>query len=106
MVTFVSPSPGLGRFRQAKPPVERLRAAVDREHVEDQVLALALLFLQERTDDPGTDAGQVDRPGAVVDIQHADIGLPGGNDLPSVRVEGTLMKRVLDLLVHPQIAVM
>src|SRR6202035_3410795 len=47
------------------------------------------------------DAGQVDLPGAVVDIQHADIGLPGGDDLPSVRVEGALMKRALDLLVPP-----
>jgi hypothetical protein len=47
------------------------------------------------------DAGQVDLPGAVVNIQHADISLPGGNDLPSVRVEGTLMKSALDLLVPP-----
>jgi hypothetical protein len=44
--------------------------------------------------------------GAVVDIQHADIVLPGGDDLPSVLVEGALMKCALDLLVPPQIAVM
>jgi hypothetical protein len=52
------------------------------------------------------DAGQVDLPGAVVDIQHADTSLPGGDDLPSVQVESALMKRALDLLVPPQIAVM
>jgi hypothetical protein len=45
-------------------------------------------------------------PRAVVDIQQAGIGLPGGDDLPSVRVEGALMKGALDLLVPPQIAVM
>jgi hypothetical protein len=101
-----------GHFLQAKPMVERLRAAVDREHVEDQVLARALCFLDKGADDPGTDAvalmagvdfdaGQVDLPGAVLDIQHADVSLPGGDDLPSVRVEGALMKRALDLLVPP-----
>lgn len=37
---------GPGHFRQAKPPVERLCTAVDRENVENQVLALALCFLQ------------------------------------------------------------
>ena len=52
------------------------------------------------------DPGQVDLPGAVAGIQHADISLPSGDDLPSVRVESALMKRALDLLVHPQIAVM
>ena len=45
-----------GHFGQAKPPVERLRAAVDREHVENQVLARALCFFQKRGDDPGTAA--------------------------------------------------
>ena len=101
-----------GHFRQAKPPVERLRATVDREHVENQVLARALCFLQKRADNPGADAvalmagvdfdsGQVDLPGAVVDIQHADIGLPSGDDLPSAHVEGAIMKRALDLLIPP-----
>jgi len=52
------------------------------------------------------DAGQVDLPGAVVDVQHVDTGLPSGDDLPSVQVESALMKRALDLLVPPQIAVM
>ncbi len=33
-----------GHFRQAKPLVERLRAAVDREHVENQVLPLGSMF--------------------------------------------------------------
>jgi hypothetical protein len=99
-----------GHFGQAKPPVERLRAVVDRKHVENQVLARALCFLRKRADDPGTDAmalmagvnfdaGQVDLPGALADIQHSDIGLPVGDDLPSARVEGALMKRALDLLV-------
>jgi hypothetical protein len=101
-----------GHFRQAEPPVERLRPAVDREHVENQVLAYALCFRQQRADDPGTDAvtlmagvdldaGQVNLPEAVLDIQHADVGLPGGDDLPSVRAECTLMKDALDLLVPP-----
>jgi hypothetical protein len=45
-----------GHFGQAKPLVERLRAAVDREHVQNQVLALVLCFLHQRADDPGTDA--------------------------------------------------
>jgi len=47
------------------------------------------------------DAGQVDLPRAVVDVQHADISLPGGDDLPPVRVEGALMKGTLDLFVPP-----
>jgi hypothetical protein len=47
------------------------------------------------------DAGQVDLPGPVFDIQHADGGLPGGDDLPPVRVEGALVKRALDLFVPP-----
>ena len=87
-----------GHFCHAEPLVERLRAAVDREHVENQVLACALCFIQKRADDPGAyavalmvgvefDAGQVDLPWAVLDIQHAGIGLPGGDDLPSVRVK-------------------
>jgi hypothetical protein len=45
-----------GHFLHAKPLVERLRAAVDREHVEDQVLAFALCFKQKRADDPGVRA--------------------------------------------------
>lgn len=45
-----------GDFGQAEPPVERLCAAVDRQHVENQVLACALCFLQERPDDPAADA--------------------------------------------------
>jgi hypothetical protein len=72
---------------------------------------------RRKDDDPGTDAtvlvarvdfdaGQVDLPGTVIDIQHADIGLPSVDDLPSARVEGALMERALDLLVPPQIAVM
>ena len=76
-----------GHFLHAKPLVEHLRAAVDREHVENQVLAFAFRFIQKRADDPGAyavalvagvdfDAGQVNLPWAVVDIQHADIGLP------------------------------
>jgi hypothetical protein len=103
MVTF---------FGQAKPLVERPGAAVDRQHVENQVLALALCFGQKRADDPAAeaaalmagvdfDARQVDLPRAVVDIQHADPGLPGGDDLPSARVEGAVMKRALNLLVPP-----
>src|SRR5260370_15672766 len=101
-----------GPCLQAKALVERLCAAGDREHVENQVLAIALCFIQKHADDPGAyaaalmagvefDARQVDLPRAVVDIQHADIGLPGGDDLPSVRVEGALVKRALDLLVPP-----
>jgi hypothetical protein len=42
-----------GHFRQAKPLVERLRAAVDREHIENQVLPFALCFIQKHADDPG-----------------------------------------------------
>ena len=45
------------------------------------------------------DARQVDLAGTVVDIQHADAGLPGCDDLPPVRVEGAVMKRALNLLV-------
>jgi len=101
-----------GHFCQAEALVERLRAVVDRQHVKNQVLAAAFCFIQERADDPGADAvalmpgvdfdaGQVDLPRAVVDIQHADIGVPGGDDLPSVRVEGAVMRRALDLLVPP-----
>jgi len=43
---------------------------------------------------------------AVVDIQHADIGLPSGDDLLWALVEAALMKRALDLFVTPQIAIM
>src|SRR5256884_622651 len=101
-----------GDFGQAKPLVERLRAAVDRQHIEYQVLAFALCFLQKRADDPAAeamalmagvdfDARQVDLPRTVLDIQHADIGLPGGDDLPPVRVEGAVMKRALNPLIPP-----
>ena len=102
-----------GHFRQAEPLVERFRAAVDREHVENQVPARPLRFVQKRGDDPGTDAqaliagidldaGQVDLPGAVINIQDAGTGLPGSDDLPPVRVEGALVKCALDLLITPR----
>ena len=101
-----------GDFPQAKPEVERLRPTVDREHVENQVVACLLCLIKKSADEPGADAaalmvrvdfdaGQVDLARAVVDIQHADIGLPVGDDLPSVHVEGARMKRALDLLVPP-----
>jgi len=47
----------------------------------------------------GLDARQVDLAGTAAGIQHADAGLPGGDDLPPVRVEGAVMKRALNLLV-------
>ena len=40
-----------GDFGQAEPLVERAGAAVDRQHVENQVLALALCLLQKRADE-------------------------------------------------------
>jgi hypothetical protein len=102
------------RFRCATRCARRTGDAVAERagSVENQVLALALCFLQKRADDPATDAvalmagvdfdaGQVDLPGAVAGIQHADTGLPSGDDLPSVRVESALMKRALNLLVPP-----
>ena len=42
---------------------------------------------------------------AVTGIQNADTGLPGRDDLPSAQAEGAVMKRALDLLIPPQIAV-
>jgi hypothetical protein len=98
-----------GHFPEAKPEVERLRAAVDREHVENQVVAFLLRFVKKCADEPcadaaalmvrvDLDAGQVDLARAVIDIQHADIVLPAGDDLPSVHVEGARMKRALDLV--------
>jgi hypothetical protein len=47
---------GPGPFRQAQSLVERSSAAVDREHVENQVLARAFGLVRKRADDPGTDA--------------------------------------------------
>jgi hypothetical protein len=101
-----------GDFGQAKTLVERSGAAVDRQHLQNQVLARTLCFLHKRADDPAADgaalmagidfdARQVDLPRTVVDIQHADIGPAGGDDLPSARVEGAVMKRALNLLVPP-----
>src|SRR5260370_30440478 len=42
-----------GHFLQAKPLVERLCAAADREHVANHVLAIALCFIQTHAGDPG-----------------------------------------------------
>jgi hypothetical protein len=41
-----------GHFRRAKPPVERVRPAVDREYVENRVLAFVLCSIYKRADDP------------------------------------------------------
>src|SRR2546429_8551382 len=101
-----------GDFGPAKPVVGRWGGAVDRQHIEYQVLAFALCFLQKHADEPAPesmalmagvdfDARQVDLPRTVLDIQHADIGLPGGDDLPPVRVEGAVMKRALNPLIPP-----
>ena len=88
-----APFAGAGDFGKAKPPAARLCAAADRQHAGNQVLAGALCFLQERPDDPAADAG------ALMAGAGLDAGLPGGDDLPPVRVEGAVMKRALNLLV-------
>src|SRR2546429_8499267 len=85
-----------GDFGQAKPLVERLRAAVDRQHIEDQVLAFALCFLQKRADDPAAEAmalmaggdfdwRQKELPPTGLDHQQAHNGPPRRGGLPTRR---------------------
>ena len=63
-----------GPFRQAQSLVERSSAAVDREHVENQVLARAFGLVRKRADDPGTDAPALV---AGIDLDAGQIDLPG-----------------------------
>src|ERR1022692_748490 len=101
-----------GHFFHAESLVENLGAAVDDEHVKDQVLAFLLGLVNECADQAGADSmaletgvnldpGQVDLAGAVFDVKHADVLPADGDDLPAVRVEGPCLEVPLDLLVPP-----
>src|SRR6516165_1989058 len=101
-----------GHFFHAKSLVEGLGAVVDGEHVEDQVLTLPLGLIGECADEEGTDAPalivgmdldarNVDLAGPVFDVEHADVCLTGGDDLPPAPVESASVGSTLRLVVPP-----
>lgn len=104
-----------GGFLKAVSSVEGVGAAVDREDVQDEVLAPLAGVVEELADevpaDAATlvigvdlDAGQVDLGRAVFHDQDADIRTVGGDDLPPVWVEPARVEFTLDCVVPPQIA--
>src|SRR5215831_15313810 len=101
-----------GYFRHAEPLVQGLSAVVDGEHLKNQVLAVLPGFVDERADEAGPDAAaliagedldaaQVDLGRTPLDVDHADVGSVGGDDLPAVRVEAAVLETTLALLIPP-----
>jgi hypothetical protein len=93
IVMFVVAMPGY--FGHAESLVEGLGAAVDGEHVKDEIVAFLPGLVDECADEAGTDAA------ALMIGVDSDTGEV---DLPAARVEGTGTE-VAPARPHPQIAV-
>jgi hypothetical protein len=104
--------PCLPSFPHAESLVQDLGTAVDGEHVENHVPPVLPGLVDKRTDQAGTDtaalmirvdfdAGKVDLARTVLDIDHADVCIPQGDDLPAARIEGTSVELALDPLIPP-----